>query len=529
MTGQEEGCIKKNTFDERGFMALFKKMALKLIVIGTLILIQIAVLVILVFRVAVSLPIVIFISWLLGAGIVYWLVRKDEPSAYRVAWIIIIMSIPSVGGILYLVFEENLHVKRMDARINKEHNKLVDLLREDGKDVENDSRVSSRMKGCSHYVQRASSYHPYKNTSSKYYHFGEFMFEDMLVDMKNAQKFIFVEYFIIAKSNMWDRMLEVLEGKAAQGVDVRLIVDDLGGSALFTRSYVKQVRETGVKVVRFNPMTPVLSLFMNNRNHRKMLIIDGDVAFNGGINISDEYINQCSRLGVWKDAGVRLEGEAISSFTHMFIKLWNTSCKQNERINNHMEYKSNGEFESLSDGLIMPYDDSPLDNEQVGENVYIDILNQAQRYVYIFTPYLIIGENMIYALKMAAKRGIDVRIVTPGNGDSKIVHRLTRSYYEFLLKSGVRIYEYTPGFMHSKNFVSDDEIAVVGTINLDYRSLYLHFECATLFYKSSTIKDMKEDAVNTFAESREIMLSGEKQHIGGKLLDAVFRLLAPLM
>ena len=509
-------------------MALLKKMALRLIVIGGLMIAQIAALIMLAFWLAYSLPIVISVSSLLGIGIVYWLIRKDEPSAYRIVWIIIIMAMPSVGGILYLIFEKNPHVKSMHDRINNEHNKLVGLLREDG-NILSENEVSSRMKGCSRYVQRASSYHPYKNTSSKYYHFGEFMFEDMLTAMKNAEKFIFVEYFIIAKSNMWDMMLEVLVDKAAQGVDVRLIVDDLGGGTLFTRSYSREVREKGVKVVRFNPMTPVLSLFMNNRNHRKMLIIDGQVAFNGGINISDEYINQCSRVGVWKDAGVRLEGEAVSSFTHMFIKIWNTSCEQNERINNHMEYKSDGDFGSLSDGFVMPYDDSPLDNEQIGENVYIDILNQARDYVYIFTPYLIISENMIYALKMAAKRGIDVRIVTPGNGDSEIVHRLTRSYYEYLLKSGVRIYEYTPGFMHSKNFVSDDEIAVVGTINLDYRSLYLHFECATLLYKSSSIKDIKKDAINTFAESKEILLSSEKQRIGGKLLDTLLRLLAPLM
>jgi len=486
---------------------------------------QVAVLIVLALWIATSIPIVVAASWILGLIIVFWLVRKDEPSAYRIPWVIIIMGMPAIGGILYLIFEENPHIKRIDARINAEHNKLKDLL--DG-DIET-SGMCGRMRGISRYVQTASSYRPYQNTSSKYYNFGEYMFEDMLIAMKNAKKFIFVEYFIIAESSMWDMVLEVLADKAAQGVDVRLIVDDLGGGSLFTRSYTKKVRANGVKVVRFNPMAPILSRFMNNRNHRKILIIDGQIAFNGGINISDEYINQCSRLGVWKDAGVRLEGDAVSAFTHMFIKIWNASCRASECIPDHSTYKNNGDFAPLSDGFIMPYDDSPLANEHLGENVYIDILNQARNYVYIFTPYLIISENMIYALKMAARRGIDVRIVTPGNGDSRTVHRLTRSYYGYLLKSGVRIYEYTPGMMHSKNFVSDDEIAVVGTINLDYRSLYLHFECATLLYKTRSIHDIKQDALNTFAESEEILLSDDKARLHDKMFDAFLRMFAALM
>jgi len=213
----------------------------------------------------------------------------------------------------------------------------------------------------------------------------------------------------------------------------------------------------------------------------------------------------------------------------MFIKIWNTFCKSDERITEHMSHKSTEDFGSLSDGVIMPYDDSPLDNEQRGENIYIDILNQARHYVYIFTPYLIISEKMIYAIKMAAKRGVDVRIVTPGIPDKKIIFRLTRSYYRYLIESGVRIFEYSPGFMHAKNFVSDDEIAVVGTINLDYRSLYLHFECATLLYNASAIKDIKEDAVRTIAESREVSREDTRARIWDRGVDALLRVFAPLL
>ena len=273
---------------------------------------------------------------------------------------------------------------------------------------------------------------------------------------------------------------------------------------------------------------------MNNRDHRKIIVIDGHTAFNGGINIADEYINLKSPLGVWKDTGIKLKGDAVWSFTLMFIEMWDTFCKKEERIDNYEFYKYNGESVSDinnindTDGLILPFGDSPLDNERLGENTYIDILDQAKDYVYIFTPYLIISEKLIYAIQMAAKRGVDVRIVMPGIPDKKIVYRLSRSYYAYLLDAGARIYEFTFGFLHAKSFVSDDEIAVIGTINLDYRSLYLHFECATLLYKSSIIQDIKNDTLETIAESREVVRDGGK-HFWSEMVDAVLHLFAPLM
>ena len=264
------------------------------------------------------------------------------------------------------------------------------------------------------------------------------------------------------------------------------------------------------------------------------MVIDGHTGFNGGINIDDQYINLNDFLGVWKDTGVKLKGDAVWSFTLMFIETWNTFCKkkEHERITNYMTYKAPESnikaTEMTSSGLVLPYGDTPLDREQLGENIYIDILSKAQQYVYIFTPYLIISEKMIYALQMAAKRGVEVRIVTPGTPDKWIVHRLTRSYYRYLLDAGVKIYEYTPGFLHAKSFVCDDEVAIVGSINLDYRSLYLHFECATLLYESSAIIDIKKDAVKTITESREI-LPDKRKLFFHELFDAVLHLFAPLM
>ena len=506
---------------------LFRMAGTRLIIVILFLIVQVVLIVWFVYRLFMGFWPIFYINWALGVIIIFWLVKKDEPSTYKTIWIIIIMTVPTLGGILYLILEENPHIKRMDARINRESKKVADLLQ--GESTQYQVEPDSRAAGCSNYIRRVSLYHPYQNTASKYYPFGELMFEDMLAELSRAERFIFVEYFIIYKSSMWDQMLEILLQKAEAGVDVRLIFDDLGASKLFTTPYVKYLRSKKIKVVRFNPMTPVLSLFMNNRNHRKMLVIDGHTAFNGGINIGDEYINQDSKLGVWKDAGVKLTGDAVLSFTHMFIKIWNSFCKTKERILDHTFYKSTADFSALNDGMIMPYDDSPLDKEQIGESVYIDILNQAKRYVYIFSPYLILSETLIYALRMAAKRGVDVRIVTPGIPDRKSVHRLSRSYYGYLLRSGVKIYEYTPGFMHAKNFVSDDEIAVVGTINLDYRSLYLHFECATLLYKTSTIQEIKEDCIKTMTESQEILPKEERKGIWDGFIDAVLRLLAPLM
>jgi len=271
---------------------------------AVLLLAQVIIIIELVSRAAEHLPMITTISYALSLLVVIWLIKKDEPSTYKTIWIIIIMVLPVLGGVLYIIFDENPRVKRIDARINKEHAAIADLLREN--EAQHKEREGNRLDGCAHYIKLASSYHTYKNTVAKYYPMGELMFEDMLTELEAAEKSIFIEYFIISQSDMWNKMLEILVRKAEQGVDVRLIFDDFGGMKLFTSSYVAELKSKGIKVIRFNPMTPVLSLFMNNRNHRKMLIIDGHTAFNGGINIGDEYINKKERFGVWKDAGVML-------------------------------------------------------------------------------------------------------------------------------------------------------------------------------------------------------------------------------
>jgi len=493
-----------------------------------LVLAQIAAVIIAVNQLHEYFPTFALASYALSILMVLVLVKRDKATGYKLIWIIIIMGIPMMGGILYVIFGNNRPTRRIAAHV-KEHAIIAKLLDEDDMPSSYEQELGcDRMAGIMQYIRRTSSYHPYENTKAMYYPMGEDMFEDMLVELKKAERFIFLEYFIISKSYMWDSIKEILLEKAAQGVDVRLIFDDIGSLRLFTRQYVRELRKSGIKIIRFNPIVPFISPFMNNRNHRKILAIDGHIGFCGGMNIADEYINRVKRFGLWKDTGIKLTGEAAWSYTLMFIETWDTFCKSDERIDDYIAYKPITEVSHPPDGLIVPYGDTPLDSERLGENVYVDILNQAKEYCYIFTPYLIISEKMIYALQMAAKRGVDVCIITPCVPDKKIVHRLTRSYYRYLLQAGVRIYEYTPGFLHAKSFVCDDAIAVVGTINLDYRSLYLHFECATLLYKSSIIKDIKADADAVISVSQKIELSPNR-HYHREFFDAILHLFAPLM
>jgi cardiolipin synthase len=293
--------------------------------------------------------------------------------------------------------------------------------------------------------------------------------------------------------------------------------------------YFKKLQKKGIKCAAFNPFLPVISVVMNNRDHRKIFVVDGNIGFTGGINLADEYINQVERFGYWKDTGIRLEGEAVWSFTAMFLEMWNYITQETEDCTKFMPkiYQTEPFKE---DGFVQPYGDSPLDHENVGENIYLNIINRAKKYVYIFTPYLIIDNEMMVALRNAAKSGVDVRIVTPGIPDKKAIFLMTQSYYQPLLESGVKIYQYTPGFIHAKCFVCDDEVATVGSINLDFRSLYLHFECGVWMYRSSAVMQVKEDCLATFEQSEEISVEFcRKRHLVVRMVQSLMRLFAPLL
>ena len=463
--------------------------------------------------------------------IVLYIICKDDNPAYKIVWIILIMVLPIFGGLLYLFAGNKKPSKHMHGRIRNAKEKYIPMLKDFGEKGESLSETDPRAYSVCRYINNLSGYPVYTNTQVKYYPVGEMMFKDMIKEIKKAEHFIFIEYFIINMGKMWDEMLEALVDRAEQGVEIRIIYDDMGCVALLPPKYFKQLESIhpNIKCLAFNPVVPVLSLVMNNRDHRKILVIDGHTGFNGGINISDEYINETAPFGHWKDTGVMLRGDAVMNLTEMFLELWH-SFKDTGVKADIIRYAPAVYGEKYpADGYVQPFYDTPLDDEALSENVYIEILSRAEKYVYIYTPYLILDDIMKSALCLAVKRGVDVRIVTPGIPDKKIIYRMTRANYTPLLKAGVRIFEYTPGFIHAKSFVSDDKIGVVGTINLDYRSLFLHFECGTLIYGSKAVLDLKEDCLKTFDKCREITRDNLRQIYRGTMFDALLRLIAPLL
>lgn len=459
--------------------------------------------------------------------VVLHIIGKEDNSAYKIGWIVLIMALPLFGGLFYLFSGDKKPSRGLRRKLSLSHEKYRDKVRKDGVGEEKIADDCERMAGTFRYLMRAGDFPAYDRTDITYYSSGEEMFVDMMDALRRADHFIFLEYFIVAQGEMWQSVLDVLKEKAAAGVDVRMIYDDMGCVALLPAGYHNELEKYGIKCIAFNPVVPFFSLVMNNRDHRKILVIDGHTGFTGGINLADEYINKKERFGYWKDTGIRLIGEGVWSFTEMFLEMWNAFRKQDEDIDRFRPHVYHpGAFEGR--GFVAPYTDSPLDNETLVENVYLDILAQARHYVYIFTPYLIVDDTMRDALCLASKRGVDVRIVTPAIPDKPAVFRLTRSNYPPLLKAGIRIFEYTPGFIHAKSYICDDEIGVVGSVNMDFRSLYLHFECAALLCRTDGLKELKEDALATMEQSREMSQEDCKNGILGRLYDAVLRVFAPL-
>jgi cardiolipin synthase len=378
------------------------------------------------------------------------------------------------------------------------------------------------------YLQKFNGFPVYKHTQTAYYSSGEEAFEAMLREMEKAQKYIFMEFFIVAEGYMWDTMLEIMKRKAAAGVDVRLIYDDLGCFLLLPRDYQETLKRFGIQCHVFNPFRPFLTTVQNNRNHRKILSIDGKIAFTGGINLADEYINRKERFGHWKDGAIRVEGYAAWSFTVMFLEMWALLNQQEEPYETYLPWQEEGCWVA-HDGLVQPYSDSPMDSENVSEHVYLRIIEKAQEYLYITTPYLVLDDSVLSALILAAKSGVDVRIVTPYIPDKKLVHFVSRSYYRELIRGGIQIYEYTKGFIHSKTFVSDDKIATVGTVNMDFRSLYLHFECGTWLYQSKAVTEVKEDFLKTLHDCKQMTEQDCRGNFMIRALQDVLRIFAPLI
>lgn len=502
----------------------------RVVIVGLLILFQAAVLVMLIWRLSNYFVFVYGVLLLLSILVTLWLVNKDDNPSYKLAWIIPIMAFPLFGGLFYLLFG-NTHIsKKMSLSMEAAAQRTRPLLQQDetlGKELE---AADKSIQNQSYYLTHRSGYPLFIRTETSYLSPGERKFETLKAELEKAEHFIFLEYFIIEPGVMWNSILEILRRKVSEGVDVRVVYDDCGCLTTLPDDYDKQLEKMGIQCVRFNRFRPVLSIIMNHRDHRKIAVIDGHTGFMGGINLADEYINAVDKHGHWKDAAVMLKGEAVWSLTVMFLQMWETMTGISEEYDRYRPHVNHSEA-FAEDGFVQPFSDSPIDHERVGEMVYTNIICRAKDYVYIASPYLIIDNEMSTALILAAKSGVDVRIITPHHGDKWYVHSLTRAYYRQLIEGGVKIYEYEPGFIHSKLFIADDEVSVVGTINLDYRSLYLHFECGVWMYRSRAVMEAKKDYLGTLERCIPITLDSELLRIGPlkRLVRAVLRLFAPLM
>lgn len=463
---------------------------------------------------------------LISLCVVLYIINRNANPTVKLAWVVPILTIPLFGGIIYLLFGGKSPTRNMRRKLERSAALLEDLKPDHSalteKIFESDPSAGGQIRYLNH-----NGFSVYHNTECRYFELGDNLLPTLLEELEKAKKFIFIEFFIVAEGQMWNSILEILKRKASEGVDVRILYDDVGSITRLPYGYDRELEKFGVHCMAFNAFKPVLSIVMNNRDHRKILVIDGNVGFTGGINLADEYINQKQRFGHWKDTAVMLRGEAVWNLTMLFLEMWNAFRPTDSEFTQFMPHFEADKLPQ-SDGYILPYGDSPLDDEILAENVYLNIINHAKHYLYIFTPYLIVDNETITALRLAAKRGVDVRIITPGIPDKKTVFHLTRSHYNVLIESGIKIFEYTPGFMHAKSFVCDDEITVVGTINLDYRSLYLHFECGALFYQSSIISEVRDDFLKTQAVSTPAKIMHKQVGLMRGIYYAILRLFSPL-
>jgi len=474
---------------------------------------------------------------ILSVIVCIYLINKNEKAGYKLTWIFLIMLFPFFGGILYIVLNIWSNPKKLRKAMHQNIVESKEAFFLAGNRLNELVNIHPDFRANAYYLQEYAGFPVCGNTRQEYFPSGESYFYRMLEELDKAERYIFLEFFILKEGLMLNSVLKILERKAAQGLDVRIMYDDLGCFFTLPPDFQKKMKEKGIKTFVFNKFRPIVSSLQNNRDHRKIISIDGKTAFTGGLNLADEYINAVERFGHWKDAAIMIEGDAAWSMTLIFLQMWNLGFDKKDDYKalfpwkeNIIEHTQTGVSEGYEAwGFVQPYADSPIDHENVGEHVYIQIINQARKYIYINTPYLIVDDNLLSALTLSAKSGVDVRIITPHRWDKWIVAATSRSYYRRLISAGVKVYEYTSGFNHGKTFVSDDRVATVGTTNLDFRSLYLHFECGVLLYASEKIAAIKEDFMNTLPASQEISLKDCARNAFQRVVQDVLRIFAPLM
>lgn len=465
---------------------------------------------------------------ILGVIVLIIIINSEGNPAFKMTWMLCVMAFPAVGTLFYIYVKMQPGVRWMGKRLGTLRIETEPYMRQD-KEVLNSLRISRPSYGnLSHYLCQHVGFPTYRNTEVTYFPLGEDKFKALLPELEKARKFIFMEYFIVEKGYMWDTILEILLRKVREGVEVRFMYDGTCAISLLPYDYPQELERKGIRCKMSNPIKPFMSTVQNNRDHRKICVIDGQVGFTGGVNLADEYINRRKRFGHWKDTAVMLRGDAVQSLTILFLQMWDLDEKEPEDYSRYLTPKQPELRREL--GYVLPYGDNPFDNENVGEEVYFHILNHAKKYVHIMTPYLILDNEMITTLTRAAKSGIEVIIIMPHIPDKWYAFAVAKTYYGELIRAGVQIYEYLPGFVHAKVFVSDDDTATVGSINLDYRSLYLHFECGVFIYNNAVVDKIERDFQNTLSRSQKVtLLEIRKSSLFTKIMGQVLRLIAPLM
>lgn len=460
---------------------------------------------------------------------------NHDKSEYKLAWLIFMAFLPVAGLVIYLIWGRTKPNKKMklarDKSIKRGHKyfetdkSLQDEIQKKNKNVYKQIK----------YLNTVTGYPVYKNNEEiKYFSIGENYFSCLIEDLKKAKSFILIEYFILAKGQLWDSIELILRQKAKEGVNIKLIVDEWGTILRRPKKFFREAQYLGIEIARYNPIRYGINNYINYRNHRKIAVIDGYIAYTGGVNIADEYINVEKRYGKWKDNGIRAAGDVAKSFMISFLKTLEIATKKEIDykwyVDNTKQLLDDNIKSKKNNGYIMFYSDGPDNRKNPAERAYINIINGATEYIYIYTPYLALGKELMEALLTSSRSGIDVRIITPYKADKWYMRVLTRSYYQVLLESGIKIYEYIPGFLHAKTILTDDNLSIIGTINLDFRSLNLNYECATLTYNTGVEKNIKEDFNDTIAVSEEIKLENvKKRNIFIKILEAIIIALSPML
>ncbi len=502
------------------------KMPTRIIVSALLLIIQIALLFAAVYTLSEHFFTLYVICEFIGIFTVIYIVNSRDNPSYKITWIIFILLFPVFGVTMFSIWGGGRvmpHLKKKMLSCEAHYRSYLNYDDDVREGLKYNDGLHYRQ---SEYLKHEEGYPLYRDTSVEYLSPGEKFLPRFLEELNRAQKYIFIEFFIIAEGEFFEQVFKILKEKAAAGIEIRVLFDDFGSIKRQQKGFITRLQSAGIKVAVFNKIAPWMNFFMNNRNHRKIVVIDGKVAVTGGLNLADEYTNFIKRFGYWLDCAAILKGNAASSFLAMFCSTWEFTTGERTNIKDYIT----GNFNEHFDGFVQPYCDGPLNDKNPAEGIYMQIINTAQRYVYIASPYLIIDNEMKTTLKIAAKSGVDVRIITPHIPDKWYVHPVTQYNYLELLEAGVRIYEYTPGFIHSKIFVSDDRVATIGTVNMDYRSFLLHFECGLWMSGTTAVSDMKKDFEETLVKSQEITLEEWKREpYRRRVKRAILHIFAPFM